>query len=163
MSEEHDQPISEVSKLLFLCLYDLQRTVWQDWQSLNLTMAQLKVLLTLSFKGPAAISKLAEALSISHPTASHLADRLVEAGLVERVEHATDRRVTLARLTQSGETLAQRLWQGRLDHLHRCLAQLDAQDLAALRQGLRAFSHVVASLPAEPPAGHGPQQEDPGD
>jgi DNA-binding transcriptional ArsR family regulator len=85
MAEERDQSIHEASKLLFLCLYDLQKNVMQDWQSLNMTMAQLKVLITLSFKGPAAISKVAEALSISHPTASHLVDRLVQTGLVERV------------------------------------------------------------------------------
>jgi DNA-binding MarR family transcriptional regulator len=160
MAEEHDEAISEVSKLLFLLLYDMQRTVMQDWQSLNMTMAQVKVLMTLRFKGPAAISKVAEVLGISHPTASHLVDRLVQAGLVERVEHATDRRSTLARLTEPGETLAQRLWQGRMDHQHNCLAQLDEQDLAALRQGLRALNRVAASLPSEPPAGHDPLEGD---
>ena len=36
-----------------------------------------KVLITLSFNGPTAISKLAEALGISHPTASQLVDRLI--------------------------------------------------------------------------------------
>ena len=159
MFEEHDDPISEVSKLLFLSLYDMQRTVMQDWQSLNMTMAQVKVLITLRFKGPAAISKIAEALGISHPTASQLVDRLVQANLVARVEDSTDRRFTLARLTESGETLAQRLWQGRMDHLHYCLAQLDEQDLTALRQGLRSLNHVIASLPTEPPVGYKPSEK----
>lgn len=159
MFEEHDDPISEVSKLLFLSLYDIQRTVMQDWQSLNMTMAQVKVLITLRFKGPAAISKIAEALGISHPTASQLVDRLVQANLVTRMEDSTDRRFTLARLTESGEALAQRLWQGRMDHLHYCLAQLDEQDLAALRQGLRALNHVIASLPTEPPVGYNPSEK----
>jgi DNA-binding MarR family transcriptional regulator len=156
MPEEQEQSISDASKLLFDCIYDMQRTVMQDWQSLNMSMAQVKVLMTLSFKGPTAISKLAEAMSISHPTASQLVDRLVQAGLVERVEQATDRRFTLARLTEAGEQLAQRLWQGRMGHLHYCLAQLDEQDLAALRQGLRALNRITASLPTEPPAGDGP-------
>jgi MarR family transcriptional regulator, organic hydroperoxide resistance regulator len=153
MSEEQKQSIGETIKLLFDCLYDLQRTVMQDWQSLNMSMAQLKVLMMLSFKGEKSISKLAEALSISHPTASQLVDRLVQAGLVERVEQATDRRFTLARLTEAGEQLAQRLWQGRMSHLQHSLAQLDRQNLAALRQGLRALNRITASLPTEPPTG----------
>src|SRR6266508_5869871 len=158
MSEEREQIISEAIKLLFDCLYDMQRTVMQDWQSLNMSMAQLKVLMTLSFKGENSISKLAEALRITHPTASQLVDRLVQAGLIERVEQATDRRFTLARLTEAGEQLAQRLWQGRMGHLQHSLAQLDAQDLAPLRQGLRALNRITASLPTEPPAGAGPPE-----
>jgi DNA-binding MarR family transcriptional regulator len=162
MAEEDPQPIDEVSKLLFLAFYDLQRTVTEDWQGLELTMAQLKVLLTLSFKGPAAISKLAEALSISHPTASHLVDRLAQAGIAERVDHATDRRSSLARLTDAGQALAQRLWQGRMEHLHKCLAQLSEPELDALLQGLRALNRAVATLgtaPAtepNPPEDHAP-------
>jgi MarR family transcriptional regulator, organic hydroperoxide resistance regulator len=156
MSEEREQSIAEAIKLLFDCLYDLQRTVMQDWQSLNMSMAQVKVLMMLSFKGEKSISKLAEALSVSHPTASQLVDRLVQAGLAERVEQATDRRFTLARLTHAGEQLAQRLWQGRMSHLQHSLAQLDQQDLAALRQGLRALNQITASLPTDPPTGDYP-------
>ncbi|HLZ55905.1 MAG TPA: MarR family transcriptional regulator [Ktedonosporobacter sp.] len=159
MTEKQDQPIDEVSKLLFEILYNLQKTVMQDWQSLNMSMAQVKVLMLLTFKGDAAISKLADAMSITHPTASQLVDRLVQAGLVERVEQATDRRFTLARLTEAGQQLSQRLWQGRMGHLRQCLAQLDEQDLAALQQGLRALNLVTASLPTEPPAGDGPPEE----
>src|SRR5438445_385086 len=129
MSEEREQAISDASKLVFDCMYDMQRTTMQDWQSLNMSMAQIKVLMILSFKGSAGISKLAEVLCISHPTASQLVDRLVQAGYVERVESTTDRRITLARLTEGGEQLAQRLWQGRMGHLRYCLAQLDEQDL----------------------------------
>ncbi len=160
MSEEREQLIKEACKLVFDCLYDMQRTTMQDWQSLNISMAQIKVLMILSFKGPAAISKLAEELGVSHPTASQLVDRLVQAGHVERVESTTDRRITLARLSEGGEQLAQRLWQGRMSHLRYCLARLDEQDLAALRQGLRALNSIIASLPTEPPAGNRPQEGD---
>jgi DNA-binding MarR family transcriptional regulator len=144
--EERDQSINEVSKLLLECVFSIQQTVLQDWQGLNMSMAQLKVLITLSFNGPAAISKLAEALGISHPTASQLVDRLVQVGFVERTESTIDRRITLAHLTEAGEQLAQHLWQGRMAHLH-ALAQLDEQDLNALRQGLHALKRLTSSTP----------------
>ncbi len=153
MSEQREQAIREASKLVFECLYDMQRTSMQDWQRLNISMAQTKVLMMLSFKGPMAISKLAEELGVSHPTVSQLVDRLVQVGHVERVESATDRRITLTRLSRDGEQLAQHLWQGKMSYLHSCLAQLNEQELAALRQGLHALTRVAASLPTEPPVG----------
>jgi len=76
-------------------------------------------------------------------------DRLVQVGFVERVESTTDRRFTLARLTFAGEQLAQRLWQGHLANLH-AIAQLDEQDLSALRQGLRALNRITASPQMSP-------------
>jgi|SRR5579884_1554469 len=167
MPEERDQLIHEVGKLLFLCLSTMQETVMQSWQGLNMTTAQLKVLLTLSMKGSAPISKLAHILNVSHPTASQLVDRLVQAGLAERVEDTTDRRITLACLTASGRELTQSLWQGRAGHLHDCLAQLDEQDLIALRQGLRALRGVMVVI--VPPsseksqAEHNPQEKHPPD
>lgn len=145
MSQQNDVPIREIGELFFVCLYSMQRTSKEDWQGLNLTMAQLKVCITLNFEGPMPISKLADGLGISHPTASHLVERLVQAGFVERVEHFSDRRYTLARLTPQSQTMFQRLRQGRLDDLQYWLTQLDEQDLAALRQGLEALNRVVQS------------------
>lgn len=150
MSQQNDAHIREIGELFFACLYNMQRTSKEDWQGLNLTMAQLKVCITLNFGGPMPISKLADSLRISHPTASHLVERLVQAGLVERMEHFTDRRSTLARLTPQSQTMFQRLRQGRLDDLQYWLSQLDEQDLAALQQGLEALNRVVQSSSCSP-------------
>jgi DNA-binding MarR family transcriptional regulator len=145
MSQQNETNIHETSKLFFILLYNVQRTTRADWQSLDLTMAQFKVFFTLNFEGEMPISKLAETLGISHPTASHLVERLVQAGLVERIEHAADRRYTLARLTSQGTMMVQRLRQGRENHLQHWLVELDEPDLAALRRGLEALNRVVAS------------------
>jgi DNA-binding MarR family transcriptional regulator len=149
MSQENNDQVSTVLKLFFLCQSRMQQTAMPDWQSLDLTMAQLKVLVTLGFEGSVTISKLAEALAISHPTVSHLVERLVQAGLAERREDVTDRRYTLARLTSQGETMFQRLRQGRLDRLQSYLTRLDERDIAALRQGLEALVRVVQSVPSQ--------------
>lgn len=159
-SGEREQMLKEVGKLLFICFYEMQRGIMQEWQDLNLSTAQLKVLLTLNFKGPLAISKVAELLHIGHPTASHLVERLVQAELVERVEDASDRRSTLARLTAAGESLTRRLWQGRGEHLESSLTRLTDQDLIALREGLRAFNYVVSFLAPGAPAYQERQEKD---
>src|SRR5690348_2116761 len=99
MGQENDDRVSEVLALFFRCLYGIQRTAKRDWRELDLTSAQLKVLVMLSFEDTLTINQLAQILGVSQPTASHLVERLVQAELVERVEHATDRRVILARPT----------------------------------------------------------------
>ena len=63
----------------------------------------------------------------------------------QRVEHAADRRYTLARLSSQGNMMVQRLRQGRENHLQHWLVQLDEPDLAALRQGLEALNRVLPS------------------
>lgn len=145
MSQEHDDYVSQTSRLFFMCLFSLQRTTMEDWQHLDLTMAQFKVLLILSVVKEIANNKLAQMLGVSHPTASHLVDKLVQAGQVERVEHEAYRRYTLLRLTEQGRAQMQRLRQGRLERLHSWLAQLDEPDIAALRQGLEALNRVAQS------------------
>src|SRR5205807_10147691 len=104
MPQAYNEPLHEVIELFSIFVYKVQRTTATEWWTLELTMAQLKVLLTLAFEDEATIGKIAETLGIGPPTASHLVDRLVQAGLVERVERSTDRRYTLASLTPQGET-----------------------------------------------------------
>jgi DNA-binding MarR family transcriptional regulator len=143
MSRENDVTPEEVLKLIFSYSYALQKGAFMEWWGLELTLAQVKVLFTLAIEDQVAIGKIAENLGIGQPTASHLVDRLVQAGLAERVENPSDRRYTLAQLTISGRELIQRLRQGRLERIQGWLSQIDQEDLAALCQGLRALLRVA--------------------
>jgi len=113
------------------------------WMELDLSMAQLKTLMTLYNGGAAPIGQLAEYLGIGQPTASHLVDRLVQTQLVLRTEDPLDRRRTLAQLSPGGEELAERINQVRFGTLRRWLAQLDDATLAAFLQGSRALADVA--------------------
>src|SRR6266540_4472439 len=115
------------------------------WMELDLSMAQLKTLMTLYNGGAAPIGQLAENLGIGQPTASHLVDRLVQTQLVLRTEDPIDRRRTLAQLSPSGEELAERIKQIRFGALRRWLAQLDEAALAAFHQGSQALAAVAKS------------------
>jgi DNA-binding MarR family transcriptional regulator len=108
------------------------------WAELDISVAQLKVLLALATEGPATIGQVADALTISLPTASHLVERLVQAGLVERTEDPRDRRRAVTRLTPPAEELTGRLF-GCEHPLHGWLGELEEDDLAALSRGLRAL------------------------
>jgi DNA-binding MarR family transcriptional regulator len=73
-----------------------------DANLLDLTVPQLCVLMFLR-PGPQRIGRLAERLRTSLPSATSIANRMEQRGLIEREHDATDGRVVLCRLTQSGE------------------------------------------------------------
>jgi len=109
----------------------------------DLSMAQLKVLFALSCSGPLTVSEVAERLSITSPTASHLIDRLVHLGLVRRREDERDRRRTVVELSASGEDFLRQLRQGNEQYWRELLNELDFVDLRALLQGVRALAEAA--------------------
>lgn len=109
----------------------------------DLSMAQLKVLFALSCSGPLTVSEVAERLSITSPTASHLIDRLVHLGLVRRREDERDRRRTVVELSASGEDFLRQLRQGNEQYWRELLNELDFVDLQALLQGVRALAEAA--------------------
>lgn len=73
----------------------------------ELTFARYEalVLLTFSRRGSLPLGKMSERLMI-HPTSvTNVVDRLESQGLVERVDHPTDRRTTLCEITDDGRRL----------------------------------------------------------
>jgi DNA-binding MarR family transcriptional regulator len=125
----------------------LRKCAEPDWMELDLTMAQLKTLFTLEYGGPVTIGQTGEKLGISLPTASHLVDRLVQGGYVERTEDPADRRRTLASATASGSELVDRLRHGGHDVLQGWLEALDDATLSSLVTGLNG----LMAFAGEPP------------
>ena len=77
---------------------------------LDLTFARYEVLMLLQFsrEGALPITKVGDRLMV-HPTGiTKLVDKLEQQGLVAREAHPTDRRGTLARITDEGRALAER-------------------------------------------------------
>ncbi|MET0728975.1 MAG: MarR family transcriptional regulator [Acidimicrobiales bacterium] len=75
----------------------------------GLTFARYEalVLLTFSRQGSLPLGKMGERLMI-HPTSvTNIVDRLEGQGLVERLDHPTDRRTTLGQITAKGRALVE--------------------------------------------------------
>jgi DNA-binding MarR family transcriptional regulator len=73
----------------------------------GLTFARYEalVLLTFSRRGSLPLGKMGERLMV-HPTSvTNIVDRLEADGLVQRVDHPTDRRTTLCEITRDGRDL----------------------------------------------------------
>jgi DNA-binding MarR family transcriptional regulator len=136
MSSSRSSQISAVLQAFERVSHSLRGQTVSDWVELDLTMAQLKTLFTLEYGGPATIGQTAERLGISLPTASHLVERLVQGGFVDRTEDAADRRRALAAVTDKGSALTRRLRQGGRDSLFDWLSQLDDESLTGLASGM---------------------------
>lgn len=103
----------------------------------HLTPVQLQTLLfvrnTKSFA--TSISRLALQLGASHASTVGVVDGLVAHGYLERVTSSKDRRVTLLRLTASGEALCDQIgdWRESLDDI---VGEMSAEDRDRLEASL---------------------------
>ena len=137
-------------------IVEAQRAIWRalfaaavpTWLQLDLSMAQLKGLFVLHTAGALTMGGLAEQLGVSLPTASVLADRLVQAGLAARSEDAADRRRTIMGLTPEGAHLMLQLRQGGSDVLHAWMAELDDATVEALARGVPPLAEAAGRVAA---------------
>ncbi|MHB8587865.1 MAG: MarR family winged helix-turn-helix transcriptional regulator [Candidatus Dormibacteraceae bacterium] len=114
------------------------------WLHLDISMQQLRAMFLLRDEEEASVGRLAKLFGIGLPAASLLADRLVQAGYIERREDPTDRRRVLLSLTRVGVRLVTDLREGSQSLLRRWMSSLSPQDLAALTRGWRALADVAS-------------------
>lgn len=100
-------------------------------------------------------SQLASALGVSAPVMSRRLDLLVDAGIVSREDHPTDRRKRIILLTETGMAQASRDQALQQECSDRILSVLSAQEAVALR-GL--LSRVINHLRSPGPDGLIPGQ-----
>jgi DNA-binding MarR family transcriptional regulator len=80
------------------------------WLNLDLTLAQLRLLLVLRAQGPRRMSDIAAVLGIALSTATGIVDNLVKKELAVREADPQDRRLVICRLSPQGQGLINRLW-----------------------------------------------------
>jgi DNA-binding MarR family transcriptional regulator len=117
----------------------------EDWTSLSLTRAQLRILAQLRQDGPAAVGQLAAQLGVTLPSITATVDRLVRAGLVAREDDPNDRRRVINMLTPTGTTLIERLQEGKRARLIAALELLNSEELDVLVSGLAALERALLS------------------
>src|SRR5215470_16438865 len=84
----------------------LTRRADQVLAPIDLTFARYELLVRLYFReGAPPLARLGEALQIHQTSITSLVDRLEKQGLIRRVPHPTDRRVTMAEITPAGRVL----------------------------------------------------------
>lgn len=118
-------------------------------RELGLSIPQFDLLSTLSEREGVSQSELAERLYVTKGNVSGLADRLVQAGLVERRAIAGDRRSYAMHLTPEGRRLAEAGIAAQRDFVAGTLGKLPSRDLAELDRLVRAWRDLARAVDAE--------------
>lgn len=123
-----------------------------DWLRTDLTMPQLKVLLTLYLDGPQTCGSLASALGLSLPTMTGILGRLERGGYLLRSRDQEDGRRVISGLSSQGDGIVERLWAAGREELAGVLAGVGARDLQTVERALEILIDALNSETTPRPA-----------
>jgi DNA-binding MarR family transcriptional regulator len=101
--------------------------------------------------GPLSMTRIAELVDVSLPTATGIVDRLEERGLVDRIRVPDDRRLVMVQLTAAGRQALRDVDVLKETFLERVLNRLEPSNLAALSAVLGDVRRVVGELAESEP------------
>jgi DNA-binding MarR family transcriptional regulator len=153
-SLEHRAPliehILELERVMFRALGPVEPNPFLD---VDVTMSQLKVLMTLAWSDPEGgpglrMSDLSRYLGVTPPTVTVVVDRLVERGLVERQLDAQDRRQHRCALTLEGQEMLARVRESSRLRTRRILSELTHPELQVVERAMELM--IGAALKSAP-------------
>lgn len=125
----------------------------RDFLSIDVTMAQAKLLHLAALEPATRMSSLAARLGVTLPTLSGVVDRLVGLSCLERRADPSDRRQVMVAVTPEGTEIIERFRELGARTFRTLLAALEPDELADLARGVaalvaRAATVEPSSLPA---------------
>ena len=121
------------------------RRLRMERSSTEITDAQYSVLHALSKLGPLTPGTLAEREHVQPPSMTRTVTALVEAGLVSRGEHPTDRRQVLVTVTPAGEQEVRETRRRRAAWRAKRLAGLTLAERATLAEATEILRRIATT------------------
>ena len=115
----------------------------------GLGLSDFGVLEVLLHKGPLPVNTIGPIVDLTPGSISIAVDRLVEKGLVSRVESAEDRRVRIVALTPRGRDLIVPAFRKHAGQMKRVFSELSPEELRALELALKKVGKRSAALMEE--------------
>jgi DNA-binding MarR family transcriptional regulator len=106
----------------------------------TITIAQFRTLVILSNRGPVNLATLANLLGVQPSATGRMVDRLVAAGLIDRLPHPTSRRELIAALTKRGREVVLRVTAYRRAEIAAIVEKMPAAERRGLVRALTAFT-----------------------
>lgn len=132
-----------VANALRPVLLRLARELRQETEGIGVTSRQVTLLWLIRRHPGLSLRELAAEERISPPALSGHVDRLVKAGLAERVRDETDRRRVGLTLTAAGDRLLTRVRARRTTWLAERLRGLEPEEIAAIEQALVPLGRLL--------------------
>ncbi len=114
----------------------------------TITIPQFRTLVILSNRGSVNLATLAGLLDVKPSAAGRMVDRLVGAGLIDRLPHPTSRRELLAALTQRGRKVVRQVTAHRRREIASIVEQMPPSERYGLVRALTAFTAAGGEPPA---------------
>ncbi len=106
----------------------------------TITIPQFRTLVILSHRGAMNLATLAGLLGVQPSTTGRMVDRLVGAGLIDRLPHPTSRRELVADLTPRGRDVVRQVTAQRRAAIAGIVETLPAKERRGLVSALTAFT-----------------------
>lgn len=106
----------------------------------TITIPQFRTLVILSTRGPVNLATLATLLGVQPSATGRMVDRLVGAGMIDRLPHPTSRRELLAALTKRGRDVVAKVMANRRSEIARIVEQMPQAERHGLVRALTAFT-----------------------
>ena len=136
----------ETAARLRLAVARMQRLLRsQEMGGLSLTEASC--LAVIGRKGPMPLNEIAASEHLSAPSVTKTITRMEEAGLIDRLNDPTDRRVSLVTLSKKGRALVDQIRSRRNAFLLLRLQELSPSDMEAVEQALPILERLSAEAP----------------
>ena len=112
-------------------------------ETMDLTYNQYKALLSLSDMGPCTLNALSRELGVASSSASQMADRLVDMGLVERTPADGDRRSIVLMTSAQGEMLLEKVAEEILQRYQELFRHLGSAEQANLAGAIHTLVRIL--------------------
>ncbi len=115
----------------------------------EVTLTQYRSLVVLASRGPQGVAALADAVSVTSPTASRMCDRLVKKGLVTRRTDRRDRRQVRIALSPGGRRLVDAVTARRRTEIEQLVASIPAGSRGGVVDALRHLNESAGEVPEQ--------------
>src|ERR1700691_827703 len=112
----------------------------------GLGLSDFGVLEILLHKGPLPVNTIGPIVDLTPGSISTAVERLVEKGLVSRIESAEDRRVRIVALTPCGKDLIAGAFRKHSGQMKKVFSELSAEELHGLETALKKVGKRAAAL-----------------
>lgn len=134
---------------LVKAFYSIGAYVGPSLRQHGLGESDFRVLEALLHKGPLPVNTLGPKVFLTPGSISVAVDRLLEKGLVTRVDSPTDRRVRVVELTRKGRVLIEEVFHAHAGKLEEVAQVLSSSERAMLAGALKKLGKYAATLSTE--------------
>ena len=137
-----EEPTAALAAHLRLAITRTARRLRQE-AGRELSPSQVSALATIERHGPLTPSELADRERVTRPTATRVAARLEELGVIARTADPADARSSRLRITRGGRALLARLRSRKTAYLARRLSDLGAGELTTLERASELLERML--------------------